>query len=150
MSLLTASKMERRIAKRSCYPRTGNGIGGRKKKGEREGDEEKRGKLIAAFCSAINDNGGPGERETFRWLRKDVALSSFSLVTPHPPLFFFPTARSAYSQFFCCSPLSPLAVLDYDKSNDNNEGDYGDRPANGVKGKNTRGTGKRLRPLCTL
>lgn len=59
----------------------------------------KRGKLIAAFCSAINDNGRPEGRETFRWLRKDVALSSFSLVTPHPPLFLPDTARSAYSQF---------------------------------------------------
>lgn len=50
---------------------------GRKKE---ERDDRRKRKLIAAFCSAINDDEGPEGREIFRWLREDVPLSSFSFL----------------------------------------------------------------------
>lgn len=69
-------------------------------RGGRKKEPKKRGKkLIAAFCSAINDDEGLEGRETFRWLREDVLRCPLSppLVTPHPLLS--PSVRSAYSQF---------------------------------------------------
>lgn len=141
VSLLTASKMERKIAKRSCYW-TGNGAErGRKKEPKKWGK-----KLIAAFCSAINDDEGLEGRETFRWLREDV------LRCPLSP----PSSHLIHSSPRQSAPLIPnfFAKLSVTLDNNNsNEGDDDDddRPANGIKGKNILGAPrKRLRCLYTL
>lgn len=67
-------------------------------------------KLIAAFCSAINDDEGPKGRENI-WLayRGCVALSSFSPL--HLILPLSPSLRTAYSQFPRRSPSSSSVVL---------------------------------------
>lgn len=85
----------------------------RHRDGKRErGKMEERGgkKLIAAFCSAINDDEGPEGRENI-WLAYGgcVALSSFSPL--HLILPLSPSLRTAYSQFPRRSPSSLSVVL---------------------------------------
>lgn len=144
-SLLTANKMERRIAKRSCYW-TRNGTVWWKK-GKKKSDGRKGEKLIAAFCSAINDDEGPEGRETFRWLREDVLrcplFPSSHLIHPFP-------RQSAYSQFLRRSPSSSRSLSTTITTTTSKERTMAIDPANDIKGKNTRGTRKRLRSLYTL
>lgn len=120
--------------------------------GQRGGEKKepkKRGKkLIAAFCSAINDDEGLEGRETFRWLREDVLRCPLSpprhtSSTPFPvsPLRLFPISPSFFAKL--------SVTLDNNNSNEGDDDD--DRPANGIKGKNILGAPrKRLRCLYTL
>lgn len=132
-------------SQKNCVTGRKMGQRGRKKNEEKRWKmkEERRKKLIAAFCSAINDDEGPKGGETFRWLGKDVLRCSlFFLLTPHP--FFFPVS------LLCLFPFSPLfsVKLSVTLNNNNNEGDddgNDDRSANDIKGKNTWGTRKALK-----
>lgn len=92
---------------------------------------EEKGKLIAAFCSAINDDERPRGRETFRWLRK-CRILLFPLVAPGHrrafpsslPIFPFPRVRLSTFVLSSLSPRPPLDVLvgDVDDNDDVDDG----------------------------
>lgn len=143
VSLLTASKMERKIAKRSCYW-TGNGAErGRKKRAEEKGEE--------TYCRVLlgykRRRRAGGKKKHLDGLGRMCCVVLFppsrhTSSTPFPvsPLRLFPISPSFFAKL--------SVTLD---NNNSNEGDDDDRPANGIKGKNILGAPrKRLRCLYTL
>lgn len=105
--------------------------------------KRKREKLIATFCSAINDD--EEGRETFRWLREDVLRCPlfFLLVTPHPPLSL--SVCFAYSQFLGSPSNSWSHSTIITTTARVTTTTMAIDPQNGIKGKNTRGIQKALK-----